>query len=223
MDRKQFLVSVAGASLGGTIASSCMANGRPKSPSPPKSSLALTILSASIPQHEVVTSADGMPPRILQVSPDDPHFHVALRNVSTQPVRIWNEDSSWGSGNLTLEISAIGARQLLQPIKVVRKVTAWYRNDATFTEMPPGEMILREVSIEVPKGWHGAQTQRRPWLYEGFPMEAIRGTNMANLTAFQMRAVFAIEQDGFTEKEKVWTGKITSPEHTYMLNRTDIL
>jgi hypothetical protein len=218
VNRKQFLYSVAGAGLAETLASSGIANGKPKSPKP---SLSLNILSASLPPKEAVTSAMGMPPRVLQMSPSDPHLHVAIQNVSTQPIRIWNENNSWGSGNLTLEISAIGRRQLLPPIKVVRNVTVWFSNDFTFTILPPGEMILREITLDVPNNHHGAQAPTRRWPYKGFPLEAINEPNSSGINSFQMRAVFAIEQDGLSIKEEVWTGSVASPEHTYVLNMSD--
>lgn len=36
-----------------------------------------------------------------------------------------------------------------------------------------------------------------------------------------MRAAFAIEQDDWSIKEEVWTGRVASPEHTYVLNMTN--
>ena len=218
MNRKQFLCAVAGAGLGETLASSCTANGRPK---PAKSPLSLNILSSSIPPSEVVISPMGMPPRVLQLSPSDPHLHVVIQNVSTQPLRIWHEDNSWGYGNLTLEVSAIGSRYLPQPIKMVRAITEWLRNDATFTTLPPGEMILREVTLEIPKGHPDSSARQKRWPYKGFPLEDIGATSSFAVHSFEMRAVFAIGQDDWTQRADVWTGQIASPAHTYVLNMTN--
>ena len=211
MDRKQFLFSVAGASLSETIASSCMASERPKSLASPKSPLALTVLSSSLPIREVVNAEAGRPARILTMSSIAPHFNVAIQNISTQPIRIWDEDNSWGYDNLTLEISVINSKLLRQSIRLVRISTNWFKNFGEFSILAPGEMIMREVDIEVPNDHPGAQVQKDRRPYRGFPMES-----MAVTTSCRMRAVYTVEPDLLAKQEGVWTGRIASPEHTYI-------
>ncbi len=208
MNRKQFLCSVAGASLTEAIPS--LASGIPKSP------LALTILSTSIRLNAYMSPHGETPTRCLKMSPTTPHFNVAIQNISQNPIRLWNEDSSWGSGNLTLEISAVGAKWFGAPIRVERKRDVWYSNMAQFSILYPGEMIMREVTLEVPDAQAGGHAQKGRWPYKGFPLAAVGLVN-----SVQMRAVYEILPDKLSAQENVWTGKIISPENTYVLYMTE--
>ncbi len=209
MNRKQFLSSIAGVGLTGAVTSSTTAAPRPKSP------LALTILPSAI--------GDGYPiVRKLSLSPTAPRIRVAIQNISKEPLRLWNENSQWGSGNLSLEITAIGGSYVLEPIKVVREVTSWYSNTATFTHLPPGEMIVREIALEFPKEMAGGHVWKT-WPYKGFPFEAIseRRRFTGEYKSVEMHAIFEIRPEYWSEQEQVWTGRVKSPESTYVLNMNE--
>jgi len=212
MNRKQFLYSVAGAGVAEAITATASADSTPK-PQP-----ALNILSSSILMDAYVSPHLATPTRILHMSVASPRLHVAIRNTSAQPLRIWEEDSSWGSGNLSLEITAIGGSYLAAPIKVVRNVTVWYSNAFTSSLLPPDEMIMRELTLEVPAAPTAKRFEPR-WPYKGFPFAEIQaGSNWTGMPkSVTMRAIFEIRPDAQSAHEGVWTGKVTSPECTYAL------
>ena len=211
MNRKQFLCSIAGASLSEVITASGIAEVRPKSP------LAITILSTSIRPNAYMSPNRDTPTPCLKMSPTTPHLNVAIQNISKETLKLWNEDNSWGSGNLTLEISAVGSKHLVPPIRVVRNIEIWYGNDASFSLLSPGEMIMREVTLEVAKNQPGGREQKGRWPYKGFPLDAIGEAN-----SVRMRAVFEVLPDAMSKREGVWTGRATSSEDYLVLYMTEL-
>lgn len=140
-----------------------------------------------------VSREDGVKSIILSQPAE--HFHVVVTNVSDEPVRLWREWCSWGYHSLSFEI-----RNEDGSVTVVEKAPrSWRKNFPDWTTIPPGDHMVFEVSFD-PQTWQNAPLPEKG--------ESRRVT---------MKAVFEIAEDKDTEEHKVWTGRVSSPEHVYVI------
>jgi hypothetical protein len=195
MNRKQFLLSVAGAGLG---AAETPSGGEEAEPKP--------LLAVSIAPSEILRSGvseDRSLLRRITLKQPSPHLNIALRNLSDQPLHLWSEGCSWGCYNLSLEVAAIEEKVLEKPLKVERGGVQFGANAPTITVLPPGEMIVREAELNLPREGQGVP---QGWAYWGFPFPP-----EGRSRKIQMRAVYEVHPDAYTRKHRVWTGRIVSP------------
>ena len=142
------------------------------------------------------------------------HFHVVIQNVSDMPQKIWSDSCSWGYGTTVLELTAIDGKPLPKPLYVSQGGRAWSANFPMPLTLQPGEMLVRDVHLNVPrpdpKAKPGTPFAVFPWGpdYFGFPLPEHGDTETVSI-----RAVFVI-QDGLDARKKgVWTGRIASSVH----------
>ncbi len=217
MNRKQFLSSMAGVAMGVESAAAGIAADAPKA------SLSLTILSPSIRIHLQGSPDLNLPTRSLHLSPTAPHLIVAIQNVSPQSIKIWDEGSSWGFSNLTLEIDAMRGKLLPDLIKVERKRDLWLANEPIPSILTSGEMVMREITLERPN-IKGGDPSQIPWPYKGFPLALIETNDNMTVppsSTLRMRAIFRVGTDARSKQEGVWTGKVVSPVNDYVIYWTD--
>lgn len=137
-----------------------------------------------------------------------PHLQVSIRNVSGQPLRLWKEWSSWGHGNLTLEIVAVDGKRLAQPRLLFKGgAKTWFRNRADPDPLPRNGIQSRIVQFATHK-----QIQFTGDEYQGFPTYP-RPPRLVSL-----RAVFEIRPSADTEEHGIWTGRIVSAAKTFVIS-----
>lgn len=173
-------------------------------PGSPLKPLAIEILAS-----EMRLATDGKPGRVrvVQFRSRPLRLNVLLRNTSDRPLRLWEEGNSWGFENLKLDVLALDGKTLPKPIRVVRTAAGWGANGPTFSELPPGESLIREVLLEGPsKGVPSV------WTYFNFPLP-----NNSEYRAIRLRAVYDIPKEAAAEKLKILTGQITSEPQDYLM------
>jgi hypothetical protein len=123
------------------------------------------------------------------------HFHVVLTNASKEPIRLWEEWCGWGYFSLSFE-----ARDSKGKVVVIsKKPRGWDKNFPCPVELAAGEQWVVNVGLE-------------PAIWENSPLAGDSGKATTRL-----KAIYEIREDGATRKEKVWTGKVSSPELEYNL------
>ena len=165
-------------------------------------------LSSSLFAEEKV--ADALAVRIVPERTDDhgkrsitlwqpaQHFHVIITNLSDKPVRLWRDWCSWGEQILSFEVTDENGKAIV----VKRNARSYNKNYPDWTLVPPGDHMVFEVSFDQTTGWTNA-----PMPEKGKSREV------------KMKAVFEIPEDKEAKENKVWTGKVCSPEETYTVYR----
>jgi hypothetical protein len=151
-------------------------------------------------------AADPNPPLELKIAVpihhqhrslnDGDHFHVLVRNVSDQPIRLWTDRYSWGYSNLSFEI--VGDDGKATPVR--KKPRGWDKNYPDWLELKPGDTYVLNVNLNAADVWEN-------------PPRA----SGAKPTQLKLRAVYEITPDEQSAKLGVWTGKIQSGVHTYAI------
>lgn len=123
-------------------------------------------------------------------------FHVLLTNVSSSPVRVWQEWCSWGYYCLQIELmEADGTKHLLK-----KKRIPFYANFPDYVALQSGESVVWNVDLS-------------PSIWTGLP---VMPTNaMANV---KIRAIYTVTKPDDTEVNRdegvaqmgVWTGQSAS-------------
>ncbi len=147
--------------------------------------------------------------RRLLLSNKSPHFSVVLRNISLHPVSIYGEDSSWGSYNLTLEITAVGGRTLDKPLVVKRGwgVDHWFANRADVETLMPGDEVVRDLRVQ---GTPAASLVFGDGTYRPFPLPKSTDKQIV-----RMRAVYTEKEDDQAARTSVWSGQAASEARDY--------
>jgi hypothetical protein len=140
---------------------------------------------------------DANETRTIDLSLPKQHFYVVVTNISDKQLRLWREWSSWGYYNLSFVIKDDDGKTTV--VKKGRQ--AWTRNFPDWTMIPPGDHLVFEVSF----------------LSETWPTAPVPVQGKSRTV--KMTAVFEIPEDKETKEYQVWTGKVYSPEHTYVIHR----
>jgi hypothetical protein len=117
-----------------------------------------------------------------------PRFHVLLRNVSSQPIKLWKDWNSWGYFNLSLEAEdRNGERWVIRR----RRPSAWDGDFPDFWVLLAGESLVLEIDMSAGE-------------WEGFP--DLYGEQLpATLTA-----VYENKFDELAGEFGLWIGQISS-------------
>ena len=168
---------------------------------------------------EPVAEKDGLKVSIgsIELRSNDPHINVVLQNTSAKPINLFSEGNSGGYNNLTLEITKVDGKVLDKPLIVARDYVPWRANMLSYQVIDPGEAIVREVRLQVPKqvldpsapATDSERTLRRDF-YGNFP-----APTQGSQRQITMRSVFANDDSNNYEGKKHWTGRIASPLKDY--------
>lgn len=153
----------------------------PKPPVPPIS------ISVCIPAIGLLDVGDD-DYRPLSFFPGS-HFHVLISNNSTNTVRFWDEECSWGYDALSFQFSDSAGKRWIA--KKVHK-GAWDHNFPHWWSLKPTESGVIDVYFADPKIWDGFR----------------HATN--KLFRVTLSAVYEIPADGDASEYGIWTGKIVS-------------
>jgi hypothetical protein len=143
----------------------------------------------------VPTAARGTDRPALQLHEPRDHFHVVLTNVSKETIRLWKEWCSWGYYNLSFEARNGGGK----PKVISKRIPGWDDNFPDWIALPPGEQLIIDVGLE-------------PSLWKNSPL-----VGRAEQATLRLKAIFEIPDDEDSKANKVWTGRVTSPETEYVL------
>lgn len=138
----------------------------------------------------------GEGPRIITLSQPSQHFHVVVTNVSAQPIRLWREWCSWGYYMLSFRVTD----ETGKTIDVKKAPRAWKKNYPDWTLIQPGDHMVYEVSFDE-ETWPNTVPAK------------------GKTQQVKMSAVIEVKPDVDSEKEKVWTGTVSSPEQAYTIAR----
>ena len=144
----------------------------------------------------VVVASHEEPARIVYANVNS-HFHVLLSNLSGAPLKIWEQDNSWGYSALSFEFTDEGGKTWV----VRRTGTIFTMNiPASWVVEPHGHLVL-DVYFGDEKSW-----ERFPWPDKGS-------------RAVTMRAIYAVEPTPESARYGVWTGRAVSSARTVVFSR----
>ena len=121
-----------------------------------------------------------------------PHFHVLLTNTSDAPLHFWREWCSWGYYALSFELTDEHGKTWIAH----KKKTRWTYNFPDFWTLLPKDSLLIEVYF----------TDKDRW--EGF---------LSRPTHLTMRAICEVRPDDESRKLDVWSGRVASEPHKYVI------
>ena len=125
------------------------------------------------------------------------HFHVLVKNISAQPIRLWSDRYSWGYDNLTFEeIAEDGTATTIK-----KKPGEWTVNFPDWVEVKPGDTYVLDVNFAAPGIWENPP----------------QGKPGAKPTKIKLRAIYQVNPDNESAKLGVWTGKVESAVDTYAI------
>ena len=131
----------------------------------------------------------GHETRSLSFREPHPHFHVPIPNISTNEVRLWKEDCSWGYEALSLQVADAGANQWTAK----KRPRPWRSNYPRWWLLKPSETLTIDVYFADSKVWDGF---RHP------PKDSSLKLNLS--------AVYEIQSDERTKEHQIWSGRIVS-------------
>ena len=79
------------------------------------------------------------------------HFYDVLTNNSGKLIRLWKEWCSWGSQNLSFEVTDEAGRS----VAVTNPRDTWNKNFPDWEVIPPGGQQVREINFDMPT-WHNS-------------------------------------------------------------------
>jgi hypothetical protein len=125
------------------------------------------------------------------------HFSVILTNVSQAPIRLWQDWCSWGYFNLSFEI----ADQNGNHVTISRKMKEWEKNFPDWMTIAAGDQMVIDVAFD-------------PAIWRNLP-----ASESGERRTISLRAVYESAKGRDAQEHRVWTGKIASPQDTYLLLR----
>ncbi|EMJ93152.1 hypothetical protein [Leptospira alstonii] len=128
---------------------------------------------------------------MLYESSDKIIFHVLVKNVSDQEVRIWKDWNSWGYNNISFQIQT--NRESIRIYKTQDRV--WNKNFPDYWSIKPNEFVILNVNFDV-KTW--------PKLRE------LNRSNPKN-DQVKIKCIYEVKENVESKKYNVWTGSIESP------------
>ena len=141
----------------------------------------------------VPTSLNEKGDRAILLSPPPQHFHVVLTNVTKEPIRLWREWCSWGYFTLFFEATD----QSGKTVNIKKKPKEWNKNYPDWTIILPGNHMVFDVTFDE-STWQNA-----PLLKAEKPRVA------------RLKAIYEIPENVEAREQKIWTGRVSSPEYTY--------
>jgi hypothetical protein len=135
--------------------------------------------------------------RTIQLSQPSWHFYVVFTNNSDKLIRLWKEWCSWGSDNLSFEVTDEKGRS----VEVTNPRDTWNKNFPDWEVIPPGGQQVREINFDMPT-WHNSP------MPEAGMSRSVR-----------MRAIYDIPAEPLTKKLGIWTGHVSSPAELYELKK----
>lgn len=124
-----------------------------------------------------------------------PRFHILMKNVSPETLKLWKDWNTWGFFNLQMSWEAGGQMHSIQK----KTPNAWNGDFPDFWVIPAGETLILEVDMSTGE-WEGI-----PDLY-GERIEATVSATYENKT------------DGLARKFGIWVGKVSSKEIEVVFN-----
>jgi hypothetical protein len=145
----------------------------------------------------VPTSFNDAGGRVITLSDPSRHFSVVITNVGDKPVMLWREWCGWGYFNLSFEMTdQAGAH-----VAITKKPIGWEKNYPDWMVVPPGDHMVVDVSFD-------------PGIWRNAPMPAAGKSQTIGL-----RAIYESADSQEAKANRVWTGKVSSPENTYTIIR----
>lgn len=123
------------------------------------------------------------------------HFHVVVTNLSNAPIRVWKDWCSWGYDSLSFEARDSIGREFV----ISKRNWGWDNNVPCPTTIEPGQPWVVDVTLD-------------PAVWQNSPLSSDTGKERLRL-----KAVFEIREEQRSKAEKIWTGKVSSPEAEYTL------
>jgi hypothetical protein len=134
-------------------------------------------------------------PRGITLSGPSQHFSVVITNIGRDSIRLWRQTCSWGYANLSFEAKdANGAT-----VAVTKKQRGWEKNFPDWITIPPGDHFVVDVAFDV-ASWQNS------------PLPKAGQQKLVSLRAF-----YEIPADPETKANKVWVGKVASPQNMYAI------
>jgi len=143
----------------------------------------------------VPESLDERGEREILLLPPPRHFHVVLTNVAKEPIRLWREWCSWGYSTLSFEATD----QSGKTVNIMKKPREWNNNYPDWTIIPPGDHMVFDVTLNES-------------IWKNVPLPEAGKSRVVKL-----KAIFEIPNDKYAKEKKVWTGRVASPEYTYIM------
>jgi len=153
--------------------------------------------AVSLSLRIVPTSFTGTGARAITLIDPSQHFAVVLTNVGKSPVRVWRETCSWGYSNLSFEVQD----QDGSLVTVTRRQRPWEKNFQDWMVLPPGDHLVFDVTFDA-----------TTWQHAPLPEPGRQRT-------VGLRAVYESADGKEARANKVWSGKVVSPQNPYTLFR----
>jgi hypothetical protein len=135
------------------------------------------------------------------------HFYVLVSNQSDEPLRIWAErtPNSWSWNAVSFLVTSPGGTT----IHIERADHGgWYGNVSQPYALARGDTYVRDVNL-----FDGT------WTANGESLDGATWLKLAKTDAqhrfVQMHAIYSTPPDVESQRRKVWTGKLTSPQEAY--------
>ncbi len=118
----------------------------------------------------------------------DKRLFVLIENKTKAPIKIWREQSSWGWGNISLEV-----RSGTHSLAVVRREVAWDKNVPVTLILQPSDVFVREIDL-----------QDSSWQWSSVVNFCKKNPNPT------ISAKFKISDEQEAKKAGIWIGSIAS-------------
>lgn len=132
---------------------------------------------------------------------------IVFLNQGSKPLRIWKEWCSWGWFNLTFEIKRRG-----KTVTLGRGGREWAINFPDFWTLAPKQALVRYVTL----GSSGEDEwdEWGPLDGEDWDWRDILSPGEHKM---RFRAIYEVHEDKESKENGVWSGKVTSEEHEYVI------
>jgi hypothetical protein len=147
----------------------------------------------SLAVNIVPTSSSEKVGQAIELFDKDRHFHVVVTNLSSAPIKLWEEWCSWGYFDLSFEARDVTGRRFV----ISKKMRGWDKNFPCPVTIGAGRAWVIDVNLD-------------PSIWQNSPLSSDRGQ-----ATLRLRAVFEISEDEASKANGVWTGKVSSPEDEY--------
>lgn len=124
----------------------------------------------------------------------EPPFNLVFTNTSKKPQPVFRRSNSWGSYNVSFEITLPGHK----PVTVTKKAQSFTRNVPGHHTILPGEKL--KVPFTLDDTWKG-----RP------SFKAVPKGKTGQTKGVKIKAIYSVKETPESKKFGVWTGKAESP------------
>ncbi len=138
-------------------------------------------------------------PLLIFYKKDNFQIFVNMTNYSSDTVRIWEEDCSWGFGGLSFEFE--------YPSGEIQHVThfcgVWDSNFPRTQKIPPNSSYIFSVNF-------------MDGFWQNGPKYIVDYSKLKELN-IKIKAIYEIKEDRYTKDCFVWTGRVESNTENYIL------